>query len=667
LAISSGNPLPTETQGPYITETRYDLLGRVTRIDYPEHPISHGRMRACYEYGSAGYISEISVQVNTNGILPGYCNKDIVENINYNEFGQTASLVLGNGIATSYSYDVKGRMVRLNSSGDVNGNTKVLQDAVYSFNPNNNITNISNTTTDFNTQYDYGYDGIGRLTSANGSYVETADNLSKRFRQSYSYAKNGNLTAKRIHDPGNGNITDEWSYQYTNHQVTNIDSSKSGADTLTMSYDANGNLTRQRDNVKDLTKRISVDSQDRITQIQDGNNAILGSYWYDDGGFRIRRSALEEKNNVFANVEILYPSKFYGLEFIESENVITSVNNVYLNGVRIAAMNEAGALAYYLTDQVDSVSHVLDDEGNTLSQIQYQPYGETFVQRGDLNFSPKYNSQELDRESGFYFYNARYYDPGIARFTSADTIIDGEFDTQGWNRFSYVKGNPIGAKDPTGHEANAGIGIMMNSQCRGNAGCNSAGLNAVSEGAKKAVVGTAAVAATAATGYAAAAEVGSAALPSAIYLSSRLGSSNITNSLLNRLPQSQGAVANSVNATKEATKYGKIVPTGDLAMIEKEGLPKRGWPTIGKLDDLKKVNLNNPKEIVSTLYNKQLQSDPKYTEKFKGGATLLELTIPKNTTIRAAGITNKGPNGIPQYRVNGEIPKESIDYPGKIK
>ncbi|MDI7184584.1 RHS repeat protein, partial [Leptospira santarosai] len=313
--------------------------------DYPEHPISHGRMRACYEYGSAGYISGISVQVNTNGILPGYCNKDIVENINYNEFGQTATVTLGNGIATSYSYDVKGRMIRLNSSGDVNGNTKVLQDAVYSFNPNNNITNISNTTTDFNTQYYYGYDGIGRLTSANGSYLGiTEGNLSRRFQQSFDYAKNGNLTSKRIHDPSNGNITDEWSYQYTNHQVTNIDSSRTGADTLTLQYDANGNLTRQRDNVKDLTKRIQVDSQDRITQIQDGNNAILGSYWYDESGFRIRRSALEEKNNVFTNVEILYPSKFYGLEFIESENILTSVNNVYLNGVRIAAMNEAGAL-----------------------------------------------------------------------------------------------------------------------------------------------------------------------------------------------------------------------------------------------------------------------------------------------------------------------------------
>ncbi|EMO79349.1 RHS repeat-associated core domain protein [Leptospira kirschneri str. 200801774] len=121
-----------------------------------------------------------------------------------------------------------------------------------------------------------------------------------------------------------------------------------------------------------------------------------------------------------------------------------------LNVVRIAALNEAGALAYYLTDQVGSVSTVLDDEGNTLSLMQYLPYGETFVQRGDLNFSPKFNSQELDRESGFYFFNARFYDPGIARFTSADTVIDGESDTQGWNRFSYVKGNPIGAKDPTG-------------------------------------------------------------------------------------------------------------------------------------------------------------------------------------------------------------------------
>ncbi|MDI7237988.1 hypothetical protein QMM95_18375, partial [Leptospira santarosai] len=84
-------------------------------------------------------------------------------------------------------------------------------------------------------KHDYGYDGLGRLTNANGSYLGIAEgNLSKKFQQSFGYAKNGNLTSKRIHDPGNGSVQDEWSYQYTNHQVTNIDSSKSGADTLTL-------------------------------------------------------------------------------------------------------------------------------------------------------------------------------------------------------------------------------------------------------------------------------------------------------------------------------------------------------------------------------------------------------------------------------------------------
>ncbi|PJZ64920.1 hypothetical protein CH371_15575 [Leptospira wolffii] len=168
-------------------------------------------------------------------------------------------------------------------------------------------------------------------------------------------------------------------------------------------------------------------------------------------GFRVRKKAVVPSGAGSKSQEILYPSKFYGLEYLEEENVLRSINNVYLNGVRIAALNEEGTTAYFLTDQVDSVAHILDEGGHTLSRMQYEPYGETLVQRGTQDFAPKYNSQELDRETSFYFYNARYYDPQIARFTSADTIIDGARSTQGWNRFSYVAGNPIRFKDPTGH------------------------------------------------------------------------------------------------------------------------------------------------------------------------------------------------------------------------
>ncbi len=64
---------------------------------------------------------------------------------------------------------------------------------------------------------------------------------------------------------------------------------------------------------------------------------------------------------------------------------------------------------------------------------------------------PKYNSQEYDKETGYYYYNARYYDASVGRFVTPDTVIDGEMSVKGWNRYMYVGGNPVIYKDPTGH------------------------------------------------------------------------------------------------------------------------------------------------------------------------------------------------------------------------
>ena len=47
--------------------------------------------------------------------------------------------------------------------------------------------------------------------------------------------------------------------------------------------------------------------------------------------------------------------------------------------------------------------------------------------------------------------NARLYDPTIARFMSADSIIPFMYDTQAFNRYTYVKNNPLKYTDPSGH------------------------------------------------------------------------------------------------------------------------------------------------------------------------------------------------------------------------
>ncbi len=49
--------------------------------------------------------------------------------------------------------------------------------------------------------------------------------------------------------------------------------------------------------------------------------------------------------------------------------------------------------------------------------------------------------------------NGRVYDPRIARFVSANPIVQSPDNGQSWNRYSYVWNNPTNATDPTGYQA----------------------------------------------------------------------------------------------------------------------------------------------------------------------------------------------------------------------
>lgn len=86
------------------------------------------------------------------------------------------------------------------------------------------------------------------------------------------------------------------------------------------------------------------------------------------------------------------------------------------------------------------------------SHISYKPYGE--IHRTDSSGPDitkfKYTGQEEDKESGLLYYKARYYDPALGRFITADNVIFPE-KAMGMNQYMYVDGNPIISVDPDGH------------------------------------------------------------------------------------------------------------------------------------------------------------------------------------------------------------------------
>ena len=59
--------------------------------------------------------------------------------------------------------------------------------------------------------------------------------------------------------------------------------------------------------------------------------------------------------------------------------------------------------------------------------------------------SKGFTGQYADAATGLDYYGARYCDPQLGQFTSADTTNDG------LNRYGYVAGNPESDSDPTGH------------------------------------------------------------------------------------------------------------------------------------------------------------------------------------------------------------------------
>ncbi len=88
------------------------------------------------------------------------------------------------------------------------------------------------------------------------------------------------------------------------------------------------------------------------------------------------------------------------------------------------------------------------------SLTRYTPFG-SYRSGGPSQITDRaYTGQRENMDLGLYYYNARYYTPGIGRFLSADTLVPNPQNPQALNRYAYVLNRPLNFSDPTGHCAN---------------------------------------------------------------------------------------------------------------------------------------------------------------------------------------------------------------------
>ena len=195
---------------------------------------------------------------------------------------------------------------------------------------------------------------------------------------------------------------------------------------------------------------LTWDEGRRLEEVNQGNTTVA-EFLYAIDDSRVRR-VTDDGTATYYLLD--------GTEYTEGPNGNYFTYYHQINGDTVAfTRSDTGVTTWMGSDIVNSTA-ITHDENGTISTQRYTPFGEQ-RNAGNLDTDHLYTGQVHDESSGLAFYNARYYDPAIGRFITPDSIVPNPLDGQDYNRYTYVRNNPIKYSDPSGHCSVAPDGSMI--------------------------------------------------------------------------------------------------------------------------------------------------------------------------------------------------------------
>jgi len=328
----------------------------------------------------------------------------VIDEALYDARGWAQQVTRANGVVTEYDYAPdRGWLEALRTTSGAT----TIQDVLYSRDATGQIGQVTSTAA--GESWLYGYDSARRL-------VEATNLDSPGLSRSYAYDAIDNLIYK----------SDLGAYTYGGagagpHAVT-----AAGGNSFT--YDANGNMSAG------AGRTLVWDGEDRPALI---NGTV---YAYGPGGGRWKKTT--------GGMTTLY---------LGDMEIAGAAVSKYLPGsARRTGAPGAAVTTWLHKDHLGSIAAVSDAAGAAILRKTYAPYGQGLGQAGSHVEPKDYIGERLDAETGLLYLNARYYDPALARFISADPS-DPVRPGVGLNRYAYAGNNPVAYADPYGLSYDADI------------------------------------------------------------------------------------------------------------------------------------------------------------------------------------------------------------------
>ncbi len=384
-------------------QTNYELLGGQT-------------VQKTNTFGDFGQLGGTSLQVGgTNILQTGYTYKTIagvdfsgqVENESIAYTGESGQFL--------YDYDNLGNITKIRISDGT-------------------------TTVDL---YRYVYDEASQLIREDNA------NTGKTF--TWQYDVGGNIRTKTIYPITAEGVSlsgitpeDIISYGYEN---TVWKDQLSSYDGQAITYDASGNPKSYLGATMTWTMGRQLESFTK-----DGTKYL---YTYNEQGIRTSKTKIILATNESVRTDYY----LNGSQVIAEVTGGTRIDYRYDGNGKLIALRYDGAEYYAVTNIQGDVICLLDSSGTSKVQYSYDAWGNQTSCTGTLAntlgvANPYgYRGYRVDRETGLYYLQSRYYDAAVGRFINADDLsmlaMSG-INVIGPNLFTYCYNNSTVNSDPTG-------------------------------------------------------------------------------------------------------------------------------------------------------------------------------------------------------------------------
>lgn len=378
----------------------------------------------------------------------------------YDAKGRLSTITYPNGVTSFWNYYTD--TGRLKEAGHRRG-TELIYSDVFEYYPNSPLYKTrthkklqSGVEIAEITQYEYdAYQRLAKVVEPSGRQTD------------YAYDPFGNRTREVIADPNNaGGARTAGTYDY----IYEMDGAEAYCGRTPAAKPRGNRLYRIKRN-NTIIEEFEYDNAGRITRRIDENCGNT-DYVFDDRGLLVTvrrpgnlivdfrydalgvRKAKIVNNDGVVTTTYFVTANIFGLPQVLMEvdgSIQSTATYVYGGSRQFIEEGITGSSYYKLHDgHVGSVTHVLDQNATIVAVKTYDAFGGGATNNGGQIGNTGFSGEVFDEEIALIYLRARYYEPSLGRFVSADPYWGRLQEPITQNRYIYVKNNPLQNTDPTG-------------------------------------------------------------------------------------------------------------------------------------------------------------------------------------------------------------------------